>query len=229
MAADTPPERCRTCPFRCPGVCDAERSSAMYRARARMPQSPSDEALIRRHLAAGKTATASSCLGTLYERHHRYMVAAICRITGRFDVAPDLAQDVFLKALLHIDRFRFDASFTSWLYAIARNRCYDHAKSTAVRHEVSVDLGDVPPPTVENAALRTLEIEEARRILWLLLKDARLDAVERRAFRLHYGFGVPIDALTLRLALGNRCGAKARIVSARRKFSRAAERWRSSP
>jgi|SRR5262245_5029808 len=226
MAADTAAARCRTCVFRCPGVCDAARSSAMHRARARRPRSPSDEALIRRHLASGRTATASSCLGTLYERHYRYMVAAICRITGRFDIAPDLAQDVFVKALLHIDRFRFDASFTSWLYAIARNRCYDHATSSAVRHELNVDPGEVPSPIVENAAVRTLEIAGARRTLYLLLKDARLDAVERRAFRLHYGFGVPMDALTRRLALANRCGAKARIVSAKRKFNRAVERWR---
>jgi hypothetical protein len=44
-------------------------------------------------------------------------------------------------------------------------------------------------------------------------------------FGLHYAGGVPLDELTEQLRLDNRSGAKARIVSAKRKLQRAAERW----
>jgi len=204
------PRRCLTCAFNCPGVCDAPRGRALRAAARAEPAA---------------AAAGAPNVGVLFERHHRYVVAAICRITGRFDVAGDLAQEVFVKALLHIDRFRLDASFSTWLFAIARNCCYDYARSSYRRRELPVDATDLPAPRTENGALRTLEQEEARRILFRLLRDARLDATETKVFGLHYAGGVPLDALTEQLQLDNRSGAKARIVSARRKLHRAAERW----
>src|SRR4029077_9895508 len=177
------------------------------------------------HLDAAAADAPSPFLGVLFERHYRYVIAAICRITGRFDMAGDLTQDVFVKALLHIDRFRLDASFTTWLFAIARNCCYDYAKTAAVRHEVLVDPADMPEAPVENAALRRLEQQDARRLLLRLMTDARLEAVEAKAFGLHYAGDVPLDVLTGRLGLENRSGAKAKIVSARRKLDRAVQRW----
>jgi RNA polymerase sigma-70 factor, ECF subfamily len=226
VPADVPSRRCLTCEFRCPGVCDATPSRALRAACAvGARELASDEELVRHHLQTAGVAASSPCLGVLFERHYRYVVAAICRITGRFDLARDLAQDVFVKALLHIDSFRLDSSLTTWLFAIARNCCYDYAKGSAVRHEVSVDPEDLPSPRVENGGLRMLEIQEARRILLRLLKDARLDETETRAFGLHYAGGVPLDALTDRLRLRNRSGAKAQIVSAKRKLTRAVQRW----
>jgi RNA polymerase sigma-70 factor (ECF subfamily) len=161
------------------------------------------------------------------ERQHRFVVAALCRMTGRLDIALDLAQDVFVKALAHAGGFRRDAQFTTWLYAIARNRCYDYFRARNGRREVSQDALGPATPLVDNAALRALELTEARRILFRLVKDALLDPAERRVFVLHYAAGVPLDVLTRRLGLGNRSGAKAQIVSARRKLGRAASRWRT--
>jgi len=71
-----------------------------------------------------------------------------------------------------------------------------------------------------------LEQQEARRILFRLMKDARLDETETKVFGLHYAGGMPLDAVTTRLRLENRSGAKARIVSAKRKLDRAVERWK---
>lgn len=219
--------RCLTCAFNCPGVCDVPRTRA-FRAAARVEalRALSDETLVRRHLETAAGGESSSSLGLLFERHHRYVVAAICRITGRFDMARDLAQEVFVRALLHVHSFRLDASFTTWLFAIARNCCYDYARAAAGRREVAVDAIDLRSPAVENGALRMLEQQEARRILFRLMKDARLDETETKVFGLHYAGGMPLDAVTTRLRLENRSGAKARIVSAKRKLDRAVERWK---
>ena len=54
-----------------------------------------------------------------------------------------------------------------------------------------------------------------------------LDETERRVFTLHYGEDVPLDAITRLLRLTNASGAKAYVVSARRKLARAVQRLRA--
>jgi len=228
MAAAAASVKCLTCAFRCDGVCDVERSRALHAARRCVTQrAPSDEELVGRHLEVATSAHESPHFAMLFERHFRYVVAAVCRFTGRFDIAQDLAQDVFVKALLHIRSFRRDARFTTWLYAIARNCCFDYAKACAARPR-EIGEGDVgAPPMVTNAALEALSVAEARRLVLRLMRDADLDDTERRVFLLHYAAGVPLGALTTRLALRNRSGAKAHIVSAKRKLRGAVRRWNS--
>ncbi len=227
MTAAAVPAKCLTCAFRCAGICDVERARALHGARGRVTQcAPSDEELVGCHLAAAASSHESPYFTTLFERHFRYVVAAVCRFTGRFEIAQDLAQDVFVKALLNIRSFRRDARFTTWLYAIARNCCFDYAKACAARPR---EIGDsvAAPPVVTNAALRILYVAEARRIVLRLMRDADLDDTERRVFLLHYAGDVPLEAVTARLALRNRSGAKAHIVSAKRKLRGAVRRWKS--
>ena len=199
---------CGRCSFRCTGVCDADPAHAFRAAAA----------------AVGAPARSATCV---LERHHRFLVAAICRITGRFDIAHDLAQDVFVKALAGLQTFRGDAEMTTWLYAIARNCCYDYLRTHASRREVSEGEADAHVPLVENEGLRRLEAAEARRIVVRLMRDAALDRRERFAFMLHYGADQPLDTVTQGMGIRSRSGAKGKIVSARRKLDKAVRRWRS--
>jgi RNA polymerase sigma-70 factor, ECF subfamily len=54
-----------------------------------------------------------------------------------------------------------------------------------------------------------------------------LDRTERIVFTLHYGNEMPLDTISRMLGLQNPSGAKAYIVSARRKLARASERARA--
>jgi RNA polymerase sigma-70 factor, ECF subfamily len=45
------------------------------------------------------------------------------RMTNNWEEANDLAQEVFVKAYRAIDRFRGEAKFSTWLYALAANAC----------------------------------------------------------------------------------------------------------
>jgi RNA polymerase sigma-70 factor, ECF subfamily len=56
--------------------------------------------------------------------------------------AEDLAQDVFVKAYLHLSEFRFDSEFGTWLYRVAVNQIKDHLRKVGRRKEVSLE--DVP-------------------------------------------------------------------------------------
>jgi DNA-directed RNA polymerase specialized sigma24 family protein len=59
------------------------------------------------------------------------------------------------------------------------------------------------------------------------LLDQSLEEIEKQVFTLHYGDDVPLKAITRLLGLTNRSGAKAYIVSARRKLSRAVRQWKT--
>jgi RNA polymerase sigma factor (sigma-70 family) len=165
-------------------------------------------------------------VAALFEQYHRYVVAWACRITGSYELARDLAQDVFIKAWSGIERFRGDAQFTTWLYAITRNRCHDYLRARAARpREVGDGALAAAPPVVENDAVEWVEAQHAATLVRRLIRDARLDPIEEGAFRLHYGADVPLQVVTRRLGLTNASGARARLASAKRKLRRSAERW----
>ena len=67
--------------------------------------------------------------------------------------------------------------------------------------------------------------EQERRLREFL--SVTLDPLERTVFTLHYGDEMPLDAITRLLRLDNASGAKAYIVSARRKLARATPRLRA--
>ena len=63
----------------------------------------------------------------LVTRHTRKVFGVAYRLCGRVDEAEDLTQEVFVKVFRNLHRFQeTDASFSTWLTAIARNQAIDH-------------------------------------------------------------------------------------------------------
>jgi RNA polymerase sigma-70 factor, ECF subfamily len=59
-------------------------------------------------------------------RRHEDLVFAVClRIMGSRDLALDAVQETFLTLFRKADRYREEAAFTTWLYRVATNTCYD--------------------------------------------------------------------------------------------------------
>ncbi|HEX9986327.1 MAG TPA: RNA polymerase sigma factor [Thermoanaerobaculia bacterium] len=188
-------------------------------------EAPSDEMLLAAYRQAAepqKQAAADRLFARYYERVGRWCY----RFTGDRESAADLAQEVFLKAHRHLESFRGTAQFGTWLYSIVRNEAFNRTKkrgsSPPVDSPSDEELIQVPalePGPEELAAQKST----SRRLHQLL--NATLDETERTVFTLHYGEDVPLDAITRLLRLENSSGAKAYIVSAKRKLARAAERW----
>jgi len=82
--------------------------------------------------------------------------------------ADDLAQEVFLKVYLSLEKFHFRSEFGTWLYRLAVNHIKDHLRKIARKREVSLD--DVPEAAFP-AADDILEREQAR------IRDDRRKAV----------------------------------------------------
>jgi len=60
---------------------------------------------------------------TLVSRHYAPVCGFASRMTGRPDLAPDIAQHAFAAVYRQRDSYRRGAPFRAWLYCIARRRC----------------------------------------------------------------------------------------------------------
>jgi RNA polymerase sigma-70 factor, ECF subfamily len=182
----------------------------------------SDEELLAASRREG--ADRAMLVNELFARHYERVARWCLRYTGDRDSASDLAQDVFLRAHRHLDLFKFESRFSTWLYTIVRNeslRRLDRRRPLTDSDEVLAELAsiDVAP---DELAHRSQRDERLKRFL-----VTTLDAVERRVFVLHYGDGMPLDAITRLLRLDNASGAKAYIVSARRKIVKVTSRLKA--
>jgi RNA polymerase sigma-70 factor (ECF subfamily) len=100
-------------------------------------QAVSDEQLIE-WVARGD----ASCLGTLFERHHRGVYQFCLQMTRNPAHAEDVVQVVFMKMLRKAASFRHEGTFKAWMYNIARNATLDYLRRSA-RHAGSATLDDV--------------------------------------------------------------------------------------
>lgn len=182
-----------------------------------------DEDLVR---LAGASAGAErrEALGTLYARHHRRVASWCSRICGDSQLAADLAQDVFVRVHERVDTFRGEARFTTWLYTVTRTVVLNRLRAEMVRETSSLDA-DRPEP--EAGAASAEDALASRQILerFRAALDKDLEPLEARILVLHYARGMTLPAITEMLGLDNKSGAKAYIVSGRRKLERRFGRW----
>jgi len=132
-----------------------------------------------------------------------------------------------VKAYLNLKSFRGESKVSSWLYSITRSECMNFLKARSARSDlVEEELLEGLPAGDGSSPDRLLEREGSARIVRALL-DQALDEIEKRVFTLHYGDDITLEVITRLLGLENRSGAKAYIVSARRKLSRAIREWKA--
>ena len=64
----------------------------------------------------------------LIRRYERPVFSLVFRMVRDRELAEDLTQDTFIKVLSHLDRYRADFKFSSWLFKIANNVAIDHLR-----------------------------------------------------------------------------------------------------
>ena len=79
-----------------------------------------DETLIRQAAAGDQNAFAA-----LLAAYQKPVYNLALRMTGSPDDALDLSQEAFLRAWRGLSGYRFDASFSTWLYRLTGNVCID--------------------------------------------------------------------------------------------------------
>lgn len=76
------------------------------------------------------------------------------RILGDRQEAEDLSQEVFITVFKHIDQFRGDAKFSTWLYRIATNHARNRIKYLSRRaRQKHQDIDDTPEGKLDDNPL----------------------------------------------------------------------------
>src|SRR5271157_58560 len=141
-----------------PGLAETERLVAEAQ------RSGDDRELVRRAKDGNKEA-----FEALVVRHQSRVFAVAGGILRRREDVEDVAQQVFVKAYFSLKRFDQRAAFSTWLYKITVNECWDLLRKRKVRPLVlEVDLS-------EEQARQYQAAEQ--------LSDGRPDASEQLASR----------------------------------------------
>ena len=215
-----PVQNCRA------GVTAAQQSVAIIPAMAW--EDLSDEALIAQYQAEVDRSAAEQYANELFRRYHvkiaRWCLSVICDR----ETAADLAQEICVKAYQNLGRFKGESKFSTWLYSITRNHCLNAVRSRKSMPEMDSDemLMETLPDVGADSPLASVERKQQGEIARQLI-DETLEETEKKVFTLHFGEELPLDAITRMLNLDNASGAKAYLVSAKRKLDRAARRWKA--
>ena len=189
-----------------------------------------DEALVERYRSAPKSSNGRAALSELFRRYERRIAVWCLRVLNGRDDADDCTQEVLLKLFERIEGFRGDSKFSTWVYTVTRNLCLNWIRDHRRPPETSLDVEDAIdlPDDRLSPAIERIENDEERAALRRIM-DETLTPEESQVMYLHYGYGLTLEAITERLGLTNLSGAKAYIVSARRKLKNRVEVFLSGP
>lgn len=181
----------------------------------------SDEELVEQSRRA-PDGEADACLDVLYRRYYQKVAYWCLRVCGDRDRAAELAQEVFLRVHGRLGGFRGESSFSTWLYAVTRSVAINRGIAERRRREEPLDDDDDdrsdpadPRPGADEGLLRG----EAAAWMRSAMAEA-LEPDEARVLYLHYALGLTLPAITELMRLSNKSGAKAYIVSGKRKLRR---------
>jgi RNA polymerase sigma-70 factor (ECF subfamily) len=198
-------------------------SAAIAAAASKAAAPVDDRELVRRAQAEDQGA-----FEELVRRHQHRVVAVAGGILRQREDVEDIAQQVFVKAYFSLKRFDQRAAFSTWLYKITVNECWDLLRKRKVRPLVyESDLSEdqarqfgapeersTPTPDISDTlearqkVERLLECLDERDRMMLVLKEVEGFAVEEIAEILD------LNANTVKVRLFR---ARRRIVTEARK------------
>jgi RNA polymerase sigma-70 factor, ECF subfamily len=144
--------------------------------------------------------------GHVVRRHQRRALGHARALTGNDADAADAAQNAFLDAFRHLDRFDGTREFYPWFYVLLRNRCYKQRAAGRDRGGAG-ELADTAAP----AGGSPEERYDLRRAL------DRLSIEERELIVLKHVDGWTYDELAARLEIP-RGTVMSRLFHARRRL-----------
>ena len=89
-----------------------------------------------------QTENDHSAFSTLVERWQERIRALCIRMTGNQHTSDDLVQETFARVFQKRAAFRGDSKFSTWVWRIALNLCYDELRRLQRRQEHSLDDED---------------------------------------------------------------------------------------
>ncbi|KAA3627408.1 MAG: RNA polymerase sigma factor [Bacteroidetes bacterium] len=138
--------------------------------------------------------------GVLYERYIERVFAKCITLVRNKNTAKDLAHDIMVKVFLNLSKFKGEATFYSWVYAITYNHCLNHLEK-----EKKIKLEDFEAHSFD-IAVDEIELEHK------ILKDLKLSQLEtliekigegeRMILLMRYQDGMPVKQIAKTLSIG---------------------------
>ena len=130
----------------------------------------SDKVLLNNYLLGDRSA-----ISELIERHSRRVRSYIGMMVKDDDIADDIFQETFIKAVKVIDEggYTDTGKFLSWVLRIAHNRVLDHFRRVKSQRTINeADAGydilatsRLVEPTAEQSMISTEQAEQIRRLI----------------------------------------------------------------
>ncbi|MCH9686802.1 MAG: sigma-70 family RNA polymerase sigma factor [Deltaproteobacteria bacterium] len=157
---------------------------------------PSVEALVER---ARRGELAAWTL--LYRGHYAGVVRHLCALVGAREVAEDLAQETFARAMTSIASFSGASTFATWLHGVALNVARNHwrAGDRRARAQTQLVLAEATQQLREEGPDREHQRRLRVRVLFTVLDE--LSANLREAFVLRYVEGLSANEVAQRLEI----------------------------
>lgn len=102
----------------------------------------------------------------LYRRHTPALHQFVLRLLGGVERdAEDVVQDTWIRAVEGISRFRWEASFRTWLFGIGLNRAREILRKAGRSGELAADSPEIEPALPPPGFAERIDLEEAIRQL----------------------------------------------------------------
>ena len=105
----------------------------------------------------------------LVKRYEKRVVNYVYRITHRYEEAHDLAQEIFVKVFMALDRYDPKYQFSTWLFRIAQNTAID-----ALRKKSVVEVPIAKPATQTDEESKDREFADTGVSPYRALKNKQL-------------------------------------------------------
>jgi RNA polymerase sigma factor (sigma-70 family) len=84
--------------------------------------------------------------------------------TKEKQVAEDIAQEVFIRCYNHLDEFRHESSYKTWLFRITINLCRDYFRSWSYKHITISDFFSKATFTNQTPETEMMALEKSRMV-----------------------------------------------------------------
>ncbi len=135
-----------------------------------MPEGPEWAGLTDQEVVLLARAGQEAAYRELIRRYERPVFALLFRMVRDRELAEDLAQETFIKALNAIESYRPEFKFSSWIFKIANNAAIDHLR----RRELDTLSLDGSPHAETPEAMQATALQIGVR------QQSPLDAVEAK-------------------------------------------------
>lgn len=174
-----------------------------------------DKTLLQHACRQPHGRAAGEAAAELLLRYRGHVYQWCYRYVRNHERALDLAQEVLLESYKALPSFDSRASFSSWLFAVTRNRCVSDLRRSSRRQTIPYDLELVPD--ARETPDRECERREQRELLLRAMRET-LSPREQEALCLRIFDNLPVAAITEVLGLETASGARSVLQNARRKL-----------